>query len=414
MSGENKTFCILPWNHLSINSDGSIRTCTFSNRTIKKNNGENFNFGHDSVDDIINSDEFKDIRRKMLKGEKVSGCERCYEHEENGNNSYRQFWQTVFSSVDNPTEIQNIEELAYLDIKFGNMCNLKCRMCSPLLSSELNKEVKQIRITNPEIVNLSLTPIEEDTNDWYELAQFNTSIEKIAPYLNHIYITGGEPTIIKKYYWLLEYLIEHGYNNNIVIRLSSNLTNVSTNMLNLIKQFKRIQYMTSLDGFGKVNEYIRAPSKWSQLDNNLRKILNLDLPNIIVTNTIAITPLNLENQIELYSYLNSFNKDAGKAIINVFPAVVDQASHYDIRYLPLDFRKKCWEKIENWMNSEEVFFDKRFFDGMDRLKSRCLVDGYNENKLKDLRDVTMLLDNHRGVNLENVSPELAEILKAIE
>ena len=58
---------------------------------------ENFNFGYDSVDDIINSDEFKDIRRKMLKGEKVSGCERCYEHEENGNNSYRQFWKTVFS-----------------------------------------------------------------------------------------------------------------------------------------------------------------------------------------------------------------------------------------------------------------------------------------------------------------------------
>ena len=130
-------------------------------------------------------------------------------------------------------------------------------------------------------------------------------------------------------------------------------------------------------------------------------------------NTIAISPLNLETQVELYSYLHSFNKDAGKAVINVFPAIVDQASHYDIRYLPLDFRQKCWEKIENWINSEELFFDKRFSDGMDRLKSRCLVDAYDVNKLKDLRDVTMLLDNHRGASLESVAPELNEILKNI-
>lgn len=411
MSEENKTFCILPWNHISVNADGSIRTCTFSTRTILKPNGEKFKFGHDSVEEIINSEEFKDIRRKMLKGEEVRGCERCYLHEKNGNNSYRKFWQTLFPAIPNPTEIQNIEELVYLDIKFGNMCNLRCRMCSPLLSSELNKEVKEIQLKHPEIANLSLTPIDEDMNSWYELDQFNENIAAIAPYLIHIYITGGEPTIIKKYFWLLEYLIEHGYSKNIDIRLNSNLTNVSTNMLNLLKQFKRIIYGTSLDGVGKVNEYIRAPSNWTQLDKNLRKIIDLNLPSFSIANTIAITPLNLESLPDLFTYLNSFNLAAGKSIVTIFPALVDQADHYDLKYLPLDFKMKCWEKIENWINTENVMFSHTFNDGMERLRSRCMMDAYDEEKLKNLRDVNMLLDNHRGVSLESVAPGLAEILK---
>lgn len=410
MTQISKTFCLLPWNHISVNADSTIRTCTFSTRTILKPNGEKFKFGIDSLDDIINSDEFKDIRRKMIAGEEVPGCERCYLHEKNGSESHRTLWHKTFAPIQDPTEIQKVEEIVYFDIKFGNLCNLKCRTCSPLLSSEVNKESKEISKYNNKIIELGVTTTDEDMNSWYETEEFNSSIANIAPYLRHIYITGGEPTVIKKYYWLLQYLIDQGYSKNITIRTNTNLTNVSTNMLNMFMQFDRIIYGTSMDGIGKVNDYIRAPSNWSILDKNLRRVVNTDLPKKYIINTIAMSPLNLETLSDLFRYLNSFNHEAGKGIVHIMPAVVDQANYYDIGNLPKDFKMHCWNKIENWINSEKVYFDDRFFEGMDRLRNRCLQDSLHLSHLKDFNDHTNLLDTHRGVKLEDIAPELCKVL----
>lgn len=410
MTPNNKTFCLLPWNHVSVNADGTIRTCTFSTRTILKPNGEKFKFGVDHLNDIINSDDLKDIRRKMINGEEVPGCERCYAHERNGSESHRTLWHEYFPSIQNPTEIQNVEEIIYFDIKFGNLCNLKCRMCSPLLSSEFNKEAKEIQLYSNKIIELGINTVDEDMNSWYNTEEFNESIAIIAPYLRHIYITGGEPTVIKKYYWFLEYLVDKGYSKNITIRTSTNLTNVSTNMLNLLMNFNEIIYGISMDGVGKVNDYIRAPSNWSALDKNLRRIIDTDLPNKSILTTIAMSPLNLETLPDLFKYLNSFNHEASKGIVHIMPAVVDQANYYDIGNLPKDFKMQCWDKIDSWMQSEKVYFSRRFFDGMHRLKNRCMQDTLNLKSLTDFNDHTNLLDNHRGVKLEDIAPELCKVL----
>ena len=89
MQQRNKSFCALPWVNLSTDPDGSIKPCCISTEHIKKDDGTLFNLGHDSIESIYNSKHFQGIRTKMVSGDYVKGCEKCYESEKYSSRSNR-------------------------------------------------------------------------------------------------------------------------------------------------------------------------------------------------------------------------------------------------------------------------------------------------------------------------------------
>ena len=96
---ENKSFCALAWMHISTNTDGSIRPCCVSTDFIKKENGENYNLGRDSLSDIYHSPDYIQLRQTMIDGKPIQGCTRCYKQEEAGSKSYRQLYNEQYSNV---------------------------------------------------------------------------------------------------------------------------------------------------------------------------------------------------------------------------------------------------------------------------------------------------------------------------
>jgi organic radical activating enzyme len=407
MSGsENKTFCVLPWVNLTTDPSGKIRPCCVSKDFIKKEDGTVYNAGYDSIEEIYNSPDYVEIRRKMLAGEEVSGCTQCYQQEKYNNESNRTLHNDIWYK--NPLYLRkriqrtNITPtINYFDLRFGNLCNLNCRSCGPESSSQFAKELHEI--DHPEISKYHSMEI-IDTNSWYNTDVFIKNIQKQLPNIQQLYLTGGEPTIIDKNYEILQLLIDKGFNKTIRIVFNSNMTNTNPKFFSLIKQFNHVTFYASIDGYGTMQEYLRFPSKWSQIDSNIQKILSMT--NAVIRPTPVIQIANLSRITELFEYFENFNRIAGKTLIDIRPIILENPSRLDMVNLPLEYKKQAWGKIQEWLNTSCKYQGSLFHSKLKSLQVRCFTETEYTNELAEFYNYNDIFDNHRNHYLRDINPEL--------
>lgn len=413
---ENKSFCVLPWINISVDPDGRIKPCCVSKDEIKKDDGTPFNLGYDTISEILNSSDFQTLRRKMHDGEMISGCSHCYNNEKYGAVSSRilhnKIWLDIPEVADKvKNHVESIPEtVQYFDLRFGNLCNLKCRSCSPRNSSQLNKELFELK---PKHDNLGQFFIPEDLdniNDWYTTDIFIENLQGQAPYIDSLYFTGGEPTLIDKNYEILDYFIRHDRAKNITLKFNTNLTNLKSKFLDTVMQFKKVIFMASIDGFGNMQEYLRYPSDWGQISSNLEKIATLNEDKVSIVCTPVIQKTNLSHLVDLFDYLNNINIKYNRSAIQIQPIILNHPAHLDLLYLPLEYKQKQLKKIKSWINEKYVFPTPGFTANMQLLENKCNADvDYIEN-LKKFKEFTDIFDNHRNHYLKDVNPELIELM----
>lgn len=410
----NKSFCMLPWVHIAVNPNGDVIPCCVSTATVNKIDGTPYNLGKDNLNQIINSDGYKSIRSDMLKGKLVNGCEQCYKQEQYGTshrNNYNNYWLKKESGRKKLSAGTHIPEtIEYIDLRFGNLCNLKCKSCSTINSSQFEKELFDIRESNPKIGNYISMTRYDDINDWYNTDMFMENIKSQTDNILEMYITGGEPTIIDKNYEMLEYFIEQGKSKNIFLKLNTNMTNMQDTFLNMISQFKQVMFFASIDGFGTMQEYIRYPSKWEQIDKNLNKLVEKTKDNIIIKVSPVIQSTNLGLITELFEYLENFNRIHDKTVVAIYPIILHGPIQLDLLYLPIDYKKTCWDRIEQWLEKSCKFQPADFHTTMTALKNKCLIEVDGEEQMRRFMEFNSMFDSHRGVSLQDVNPELYTIL----
>ena len=140
------TFCPLPWNSINLRNNGDLRVCCNTNSyspnrgIMRREDGIPYNAGRDDLNDARNAEIIKEIRSFMMKGEWHPECERCRQEEINGIRSRREYesrdWDLSLEDVIDKTEedgtINPLDfDIEFFDIRYGNFCNLKCRMCGP-------------------------------------------------------------------------------------------------------------------------------------------------------------------------------------------------------------------------------------------------------------------------------------------
>lgn len=292
----NKSFCMFPWTHVNVDPDGSVRPCCLSTKnlygTVKSK----------SMVETLNSSAAKHLRKQMLKGEPISFCNQCYEIEKISNNSLRNFANTrfgkyfdeVIANTDSDGTLTDIK-LRYIDIRFSNICNFKCKMCGPHLSSSIAAEQKK-------------------TNPWIEIFQRpRNDLSLINEVLDHkdcleiIYFAGGEPLLTEEHYILLEELIKQN-KTDVLLRYSSNSSTVNykqKDLFDLWKYFDKIEFMASIDHYGERAEYIREGTVWNEIETNIKKISSLSNVDFSIHSVLSIfNYLTLDN---FYSYLDSLD-----------------------------------------------------------------------------------------------------------
>jgi hypothetical protein len=217
----SKTFCPLPWIFLAIRNNGTLRVCCQSNISksrgiIANEQGTPLNARDANIDHSRNEAIMKQTRLDMMKGDWPEPCIRCKTEEETGLNSRRQYetsnWGITLDQVKHATADDGVIDteklpLKYFDIRFGNRCNLACRMCGPTDSDSWYEDHVKLAGRNwfsDTEGNITLKPdkfnkMKDHSNsyEWYNLDYFWQQLEKITPGLAHIYLAGGEPLLIE-------------------------------------------------------------------------------------------------------------------------------------------------------------------------------------------------------------------------
>jgi len=397
------TLCKLQWTGLTTDTNGDIKPCCISRTYIKKDDGTNFNLGTDTVEEIYNSKSMVDMRQQMLDGVLVAGCEECYESEKFSGRSNRLTYNQIYKDI--KAEDTNTDPaVKFIDLRFGNLCNLSCRSCNPKASSQFQREIEVM----PSAIKKYQSFFQEDINSWYQTPVFKDNLEKQLDSVDMISLTGGEPTIIQQNMELLASLVSSGRSKNIVLAINSNMTNTNPKFYNLIKEFKYVVFMASIDGVGSMQEYLRYPSKWETMDANIKKLLDLG-DNISVAPTPVIQTTNLNKCVELFEYFESYNREAKRRLIRIQPINLTGPEHLNLLYLPSEFKMKCWEKIQQWVDTKCEYQPDSFHEIINGIKAKCntqVDEAESKHQLSNYKEFNSLFDSHRKVKLSDINPEL--------
>lgn len=374
----SKTFCILPWIHFYANPDGTVLPCCIGDHNHPLGNVRN-----DSVIDIWSNDKFKSMRANMLAGNKCNECSACYNNEDNNVKSFRQSVNEDYKEyIDNALKegISPSVNLKYLDIRWSNICNLKCRSCSSTYSSSWAKEDKKKEV---------FIFAGGDNND--------KLYNQLLPYfsgLKEIYFAGGEPLLMEKHYEILDYLIATG-NTNIKLRYNTNLTNLHFKkkpVTEYWKQFKNVNVFASLDSWGPRAEYIRDGTDWNTVEQNI-KAIKQQTPHVNLTMSTVVSVFNISTLPEFVDYLLDNNLYDKKNFEPYYYNLINP-SYYSVNVLTDEQRDLIKEKL---LSSNHDFSN---------------VISYLENAVYDpalrvkFEQVTTHYDNIRNQSFSTTFPEL--------
>lgn len=355
----NDSFCVAPWTHIHIIPDGTSVPCCLWDYSVHMENKQKFGNinNYSDAHSMLNSAEYKNLRTQFLRGEKTSGCHRCYNKEQNSSSkdaqpSLRQWMNSHFlddseqlqqSVVDTLVDgtIDNTTPIRYIDIRFGNICNLKCRMCGHHLSSSWHDELLELQKIDNDITVSKNKFIHVDCFD---------KIEPLLGDVKEIYFAGGEPFLYPEHVKILDKLIAIK-NTDCIIRYNTNLTTLkykNRNILDLLRQFKHVSIGASIDGMNDTVEYIRTNLIWNDFVKNYDTIKR-ELPNASIFSSSTISILNVENfhMFEKFAIENNWIADNISSY-----GYVTWPSHMDIRYLPRWYKDRIvniYNDHVNWL-----------------------------------------------------------------
>ena len=322
----------------------------------KENQYDHYNMSKDEILDSWNSKYMKNIRLKMIAGEKVSNCQRCVDSESQGLTSMRTVdnKEKFIRSTKNDGSVDH--DPNSLELHFGNTCNLHCKMCSQQYSHMIGKELLKMGEQDPEFLKWvkmesgvlnNWTGELEIAYDWYKNEKIKKSIfEHVSKNVEQLVVIGGEPTIIKEFYELLEYCSVQNTLQDKTLTITTNMTNTSKNLSTWLGDVKSFTIHASIDGLDARNKYIRYPCDWNSVLKAIAfyKATVEKHKNGHFSFAPAIQLLNIDQLPEMCTFFieNFIRKQCHIAWVSQvrYPIVCDYA------ILPTEHRLKIADRIE--------------------------------------------------------------------
>lgn len=427
------TLCPIPWKFQAIRNNGDIRLCCQANITknqgiLKKDDNTNFNAKDDNLLEAFNSTLLKQVRLNMLNGVWSDECGRCKIEEESNIKSRRQseleIWNFDHKEAKENTNNDGTTNLKpiYYDLRFGNFCNLKCRMCGPTDSNQWYEEWEEFHQedgfydTNGKVVLNKDSKGRLFTNvfDWHASNTFWEQIFETISNLRHVYMAGGEPLLIERHYEFLETAIKLGYSKNIILEYNTNITVLPEKVINMWTKFKKVKLGLSIDGFGNVFEYQRYPASWTKILNNLQKIDDLikNHKNINAWLATTITNYNVYHlpdflMWKLSSNLDNIKMSKSKPIITYH--MQHQPYRTCIQSLPIKEKNKIELHYENFLMSvmQDDKINSVYKENITQILQSIINFMYKEDRSKywdEFIRFTNFLDKSRNQSIKKVVP----------
>ena len=419
---ENK-ICPLPWNHLSVQQNGDFRLCC---QCVHPPFGKpGMRIQEHSINDVRNSELHQRVRQQMLNGEEPIECKLCWDEEASGLTSKRIHMLKHYSVekiAASSTGVIDVNEfpLEYVDLRFGNLCNMKCRSCGPGDSSLWYEDVaaanqgrttfefyssKQYQLTK---IN-NVWTLKDDDFLWYEDEKFWDTIKTVVPHINRLYMTGGEPFISKAQWRLLNLCIELDVSSNIVLEYNTNMTRLPDDAFELWAKFKEIHIGCSIDAIGELAYYMRYPGKWETIQENILRLGTADCKNIVAKFAPTISVFNVLGFLDLVDWLH----DNYTPNIRPNPSfhILEGPGYQNIQTLPMETKKWIASEYNKWYASAK--WHARYQHQFDNIIKYMMAQD-RSHLLPDLKYNVQILDQQRSQNILDYVPWLAKVLDQVD
>lgn len=367
----SSTFCPMPWASIEVAANGNFRPCCVFSRKSE------FNIKHNTIDEFRYSSDMVALRKSLLNGESPEECNYCWNSENTGNSSNRTYALTLLKKeFYNKRLSSDPIELRLLDIKQGNYCNLKCRICSPYLSSQIALE-QNIKIDG----------------NWSKQNLCWDKLKKIADTIKYIDIYGGEPLLHTALHVdFLTFLHVSNMSKNIRLHYNTNGTIWPTEFFKVWTGFKQVNISFSIDDIGKRFEYQRKNASWNIVQDNLQNFKKISDSTFSFSFFVTISIFNVLYVDQIISYLEQFNWP-------IHLNLLTSPSQLSIFNIPDPIANAILNKKEQYINTLLTPILQIMQTQQHNLESKSIVDYISA------------IDNIRSESLTDSHPELAALLQ---
>jgi MoaA/NifB/PqqE/SkfB family radical SAM enzyme len=399
MNVPHDKFCVLPWVSLETSPIGTVRSCCLAEEEIVDDAGNKFdlntaNFGH-----IQTSQYMQDLRQQFLDQKKPAACRKCWREESAGRTSKRMHTldRLKHMIVDSEWTV-DAKPLMFLDLKLGNICNLKCRICGSWSSSTFaTEELQWLRRGEDRHDNHHYHMLRAGA--WpRENPTFWAEIDRVIDQIQYIEFTGGEPFMIQEHFDLLQRLVDRGIAAQIEIHYNTNGTQWPEQAEAVWKHFKTVEIAFSIDDVGDRFEYQRSNAVWSKVCNNIELFKQMRDRNPCIRLQVCTT-VNVFNVYYIEQVANWINT---QGFDFVYWNMMHEAYYFSISTLPDTAKQAIATKLQSAQVDQKT--QREFAQIIDFMMRGASLDG--DILRMRIRD----LDRKRNQQLTQVEPELARLI----
>ena len=399
MNTPHDGFCVLPWVSLETSPVGTVRPCCLAEEEIVDDQGAKFDLNTANFAGIQTSAYMQDLRKQFLDGRQPPTCRKCWREERAGRTSKRMHTlDRLKHMIPDQAWTVDAKPLMFLDLKLGNICNLKCRICGSWSSSTFATE---------ELANLGAEQDRKSNHHYHMLRAgawprenlaFWSEIEQVSDQIRYIEFTGGEPFMIQEHFDMLQGLVDRGLASQIEIHYNTNGTQWPEHGPDLWPHFKTVEIAFSVDDIGQRFEYQRSNAVWSEVLANLDRFRDLRRAhaNIRLQCCSTVNVFNVFYLADLAHWIDQ------QAFDFVYWNMMHEAYYFCINTLPESVKQVLTKRLRSASVSSR---HRAEFERMtDFMNNGASLDGFI------LRMRVADLDRKRQQNLADVEPEFAQLI----
>ncbi len=392
-------FCVLPWVSLEASPIGTVRPCCLADDELLDDSGNKFSLLTADFASIQNSQAMTRLREEFLAGRKPQTCRKCWNEERSGRTSKRMHTLDRMKHMGISDEwTTEAKPLMFLDLKLGNICNLKCRICGSWSSSQFATE--ELNDMHPDSDKKKTFPYQMlRAGAWpRENQKFWSEIDSVLNDIRYIEFTGGEPFMIKEHFAMLQGIVDRGIAHQVEIHYNTNGTQFPEEAAEIWRHFKTVEIAFSIDDLRARFEYQRTNAVWTEVVFNIDRfrLLREDYANIRLQCCSTVNVFNVHYIDELAHWIAEQNFDF------VYWNIMHDAWYFSIATLPAEAKQQITAHLRSAPIPAQ--YREEFDRIIDFMNNGASTDGMMlRMKIRDL-------DRKRQQNMRDVAPEFAAII----
>ena len=395
-----KTICMLPWISIETSPMGTTRPCCLAQEQITDENGKKYDLNETNLETVYRSEYMQNLRRQFRAGEKPATCSDCWREEEVGRNSKRINSQIRLKELYPLVDWENDtpDQLWFIDLKLGNICNLKCRICGSWSSSKwAEEEMNYLPPGADKKQHIAYTWLKKGA--WPRKTEtFWDNLREMLPNIKYFEFTGGEPWLIQEHFDLLRFAADQGLAKNIDIHYNTNGTQWPTDAPELWKEFGRVDIAFSIDNVEDRFEYERYGAKWTEANTIIDNTHELRKTQRNITTQLCFT-INIQNVYYLDELLHWA---APKMFNSIHFNMLHSPNHMSVQYMTPAAQELVIDKLQS------IKWPGRYQQEVDNVV-KFIQSGAGSDGKEFLRQMQRT-DDYRKQNFMTTHPEIAKAM----